>query len=310
MTPGFRFNSVDIVITARRLKDILDICRLKHYNDFFANMSMIHNTLFIDGFDLVGTERGSQLDSTNNLSRAMSVWPDEVSDSMASYRIFQYQLGLINCVVVAGVDAEFDTLVTPEYGSVGEENSVKAALDTGDQTASGYNITPRILEYCWLTRTRYLVQGRPGILPGGTSLSSARKTVRDIKVTSVADYFEEWARLPANQSALQWLSWVLRTLRRIALKNDRGKSFILTMPALALDEPDSVSRVGETTPQDLLVSEATHDKSPLSEQDIRTMWNVGNVMFPKPMGALPPQVPQPRAPPKAWPDFSKKKKWV
>ncbi|KAK7747468.1 hypothetical protein SLS53_001723 [Cytospora paraplurivora] len=101
--PDFPFNHVDVMITAKRLEGFWKYCQGASAQDIAANATVINNTLFIDGFEPVGLETGSELDRPSLYATCGNSWPLKYLDSFMHHRVLFYQFGSLNIVVVGSV---------------------------------------------------------------------------------------------------------------------------------------------------------------------------------------------------------------
>lgn len=193
-SPDFDLRGVDVMITAKRLEAFWKYCSGSGRVEVLANATVMHNTLFVDGFDPVGLEFGKERDAMTRFAYCATSWPYTQAHSLHHFRVVRYRLGRLNIVVVCGVDA-----------AVSEEHN-------GDCTARVTLFDPIIprdissswagIYQGWLRRCPYLVFAR-----------QESGAVQEEHIRYMGKIWKQWELSDHSQASLQRMAVLLERLR-------------------------------------------------------------------------------------------------
>ncbi|KAI0514675.1 hypothetical protein F5B22DRAFT_610336 [Xylaria bambusicola] len=113
MNPSVNFMDVDIVTTRNSLRKLFAFCGGVGLTSFRVDLSMIHNTLFIERFEKTSRAIMGGAEETgygSSFEKASTILPREAKNCVQYHRALKYMLGELNCVVSFEVDAFYQNL--------------------------------------------------------------------------------------------------------------------------------------------------------------------------------------------------------
>ena len=253
MRSSFDFTAVDLLTTRNNLRTLLNFTSNKVPDSFRIDLHMMRDTLV-----MIRHERSkrqiihrSQNWGYGHTFQAAFTTPEKgLEDSLGHYRIINYVLGDVNCVVQFEVDAWYEAgetrtpipsvldeslLSSITNVSLGESAPQKHALPASTDLSvfqHGRNITSsklaeiktrgpntlpmkRFMSQLWLGRTPYLLVGR---------YEKGNGVFNRVEIVDAAANFPEWEK--QNQNALRTLSGLIAALKRITRETDDGSCII------------------------------------------------------------------------------------
>lgn len=166
VSPGFSFKDVDIVTDRNSLLKLFYFCCGASQSPFQISLHRVGKSLFIQSCEPAWTF----LDDPNRyrftFERALAKYPPEALDSTGHYRVVQYALGDLNCVVRFEADARlWDGGQTPPSSFTGfPTNKWITHQDLVQFKPTSSTSEVGRLDLClpklWFGRTRWLVVGQ------------------------------------------------------------------------------------------------------------------------------------------------------
>lgn len=201
-SPDTDLSSIDVIITARRLESFWAYAAGATTMDLAANVTLIHNTLFVDGFEPVGLEMESDVDWSDPYASCGNAWPLPLPNSLRHYQIVQYTLEGLKIAVVAGVDTTVEG-----KDQKGESLPYQAStVIQFDSTFPAYDSVWkwRGMYHTWLRRQPSTVMARR---EGGW--------IREQRIRSLKGLWRYWRLLNNNQMTLHGLAALFNQLRDV-----------------------------------------------------------------------------------------------
>lgn len=280
--PHFRFNDVDVVISRNSLVDLLDFCGGRTQQAFQLKLSMVRNSLLVEGRarracfftsgDLSGYGR--------NFERVFTRHPPEMRDCTEHFRVLLYRLGHLRCAVSGRVDARYEgeddatTCAHPGDSSQSREPEIicrprpasKRTRVVGIVSNGNSDMAPQstaatvkvirgkmsptiFMPQLWFGRTPWLIHGR-----------HTDGTFVQVSVSNVAHLFPKWER--QRQDVLRKLVSLLDRLKDIVGQFGGRPCFATCAPGLS-------------TQRSLNVYASTDESEPLPDDLIAHCWSDG-----------------------------------
>ncbi|KAI1495892.1 hypothetical protein F5X99DRAFT_402081 [Biscogniauxia marginata] len=241
MRPDFDFDHVDLVTNPPRFAELLAFCSGYNLSGLCQNISLIHDTLFVDGYRFEPrqqTPKNSIGTFGYNFQRRFTEWHPRVENSFSHSRVIKYKVGPLNCVLTAGVDAclewplglsdsrlkvDFPHISKPITGP-GAAMLVPLGFDTDLPAAEMKTFQPGPLfanslkSQTWLNRSEYSILGRYEIHSFG---EMAR--FNEIMIGNMPELWYSWEE--ENQLALRKLVSLISRLREIVRNTPRKRCF-------------------------------------------------------------------------------------
>lgn len=245
---------IDVMITAKRLDGFWKFCSGASSMEMAANATLVGNTLFIDGFQPVGLELGSELDKPNRFAVSGNSWPQKYADSLQHFHIVRYRLGGLNLAVVANVDTTIEWPAKDESSLVDLPASVVTFSKEFPRNWANWGG----MYQHWLRRCPSLI---------ACLHEQGRFTYQRVERQDV--YWKEWESFTVNQSCLQKLISVFQRLRVLLKEAAPGQPCIVKKISTTQRQPDDIKWLNQRrlsgirgTPK-LAVCLATHGMHPL-----------------------------------------------
>lgn len=255
---------IDVMITAKRLDALYRYCAGVTNEKLTANVTLVYQTMFVDGFEPVGIEKGPEADRLSRYTICGNSWPWKYADSLQHCRIVRYKLGHLNLAVVAGVDTNLE-----RHGD--GANDMAARVSIFDPALPPNWLAWKGMYQHWLRRCPYMIGGR-----------QQSKEVREQRVESVAKRWRKWESHSNHQAYLQSLVWMLGELRALLWNKAAGQSCIVRRADDVAGETGQVGWLNRTSTRSkftrrkasgplpaLEVWQAEHGRYPLPAEDAR-----------------------------------------
>lgn len=236
LSPDFVFDGVDLLASLSKLSSLLSMCKDSDTGDIHFHLTLVHNTLIISNEgrmpenDTMLTKVHRLNSVGNDFEEAFTEWPQGLEDSDSHVRVLQYDLGHLNCVISAGVDACLgksvstqDTQPTGESTFTGSRLMISRGFNTDSPVAeikASCDIWPRTLVQLWFSRADAFIGG---------DVTPERKyiLVNKIEIKDTADLCDEWETDEENQTALRRLTALISQLREIVRGTKDKQCYII-----------------------------------------------------------------------------------
>lgn len=252
ISPDFCLDGVDVLASFSKLRSLLLLCagedeaRRVHFH-----LAVINNTLVIssegrfarpqfmlDEAALTAAKTGGST-MGSDFEKAFATWPKGLEASGNHTRVLQYNIGNLNCVVTAGIDACFK----PEL----DENASSPLQDIHltEGPASTGHILKRygnlyqypvaevkghfMPERSWHTRAQLWFNRADFVVGAYCDWMIRRLRVRKIKVLEADALRHEWEESEVSQTLLRKLVTLLTELRNI-VNGTKYKHCFITRP--------------------------------------------------------------------------------
>ncbi|KAI3316823.1 hypothetical protein HD806DRAFT_527538 [Xylariaceae sp. AK1471] len=281
-SPGIDFGDVDIVINRNSLRKFLDFCAGSVRQSFRVNLSVIHNTLFIErcernARDLIRGAGGSGWG--HNFEKTFTKLPEGVARSTQHHRVLKYALGELNCVIRFEVDACYKDLC--EEDNQEQEKSASSDvqnelvldignLSIGSNSRSSETVSGQISS----------VEKRLKLMPQSTAAEiktiSSHKTLGSFLPQLWGHHIEgTFDKVTITNAGLEFTAW-----------ENKHQTELRRMVSLLSQLREAVKKSGSkrcmaicekrTKPRNLMLFESTQQKGTLPDDLIGKFWGGGN----------------------------------
>ena len=282
MSPGTKFDDIDVLINRNSLRKLLDLCHGRNRESFRINLFVISNTLVVERCEKnlrPFLSAHGQTGYGHNFERAITDPEPGSQQSTCHHRVLSYKIGEVKCAVRFEVDARYSSPET-SAASLAESLSMlhvqNSASDIDPQPSQSESIkvirrgalTPQsqvaeikgrgkslsmsqVIPQLWFGRTPWLIKG-----------SHNEGTFHTVTVNDIGQQFSTWESQDANQRALRKLSSILKQLRD-GVRNMNSRTAVVVFDSKA-------------KPAELQIFGTSSDRKPLPESIIAKFWTGAN----------------------------------